>query len=79
MIKRKKIESVLRRKVRVKMTKRKRGRFTVRIPALLFPGYDGRTYDVEESFTRRRDALTFLYTKLRCVQEITIEVKGAPK
>jgi len=79
MIKRKKIESVLRSKVRVKMTKRKRGRFTVRIPALLFPGYDGRTYDVEESFLRRRDALTFLYTKLRLIGSITIELKGAPK
>lgn len=78
-MKRKKIEAVLRRKVRVKMTKRKRGRFTVRLPALLFPGYDGRTYDVEESFVRRRDALVFLYTKLRLIQEITIELKGAPK
>lgn len=78
-MKRKKIESVLRRKVRLKLTKRKRGRFTVRIPALLFPGYDGRTYPVEETFTRRREALTFLYTKLRLIGEITIELKGAPK
>jgi len=79
MIKRKKIESILRQKVRIKMTKRKRGRFTVRIPALLFPGYDGRTYDVEETFTRRRDALTFLYTKLRLIQELTVELKGSKK
>lgn len=78
-MKRKKIEAVLRRKVRLKITKRKRGRFTVRIPALLFPGYDGRTYDAEETFTRRRDALVFLYTKLRLIGEITIELKGFPK
>jgi len=64
-MKRAKLEAVLRRKWRLKITNRKRGRFVVR--------FNGSTSEV---FPNKRQAMTWLYTTLRClpVREISIEV-----
>jgi hypothetical protein len=74
-MKRSKLEAVLRRLIVLRITKRKRGRFTVSIPMLFDPTYPAPT------FPTRKEALTYLFTKLRCAsaEPIRIEVKGEPK
>jgi hypothetical protein len=66
------LEKVLRRKIRIKITRRKRGRFRVTIP-FGFSDKGGGT--VSETFPRKKEALVWLYTMLRCLEPkiITIE------
>lgn len=69
-MKKSKLEQVLRRKVRIKITRRKRGWFHVVIPAAFSP--DGQRTVLFHR--RKRDALVSLYTKLRCAEPIVITV-----
>lgn len=72
-MKKSKLDAVLRRKVRIKITRRKRGAFEVVFPHHL-------TYD-KAPFSKRcpskRLALVYLFTVLRCLEPITIEVRRA--
>lgn len=74
-----KIQAVLNRKIRVKITRRKRGRFRVVIPAALAgpadvdPAMNDRG-ELSETFTRKKDALTWLLVKLRCMEQLAITV-----
>ena len=70
-MKKSKLEQVLRRKVRIKITRRKRGRFRVLIPSDL--GSHPVAY-----FSKKRDALTWLYTELRCITPKIIRVDIVP-
>jgi hypothetical protein len=74
-MKKSKLDAVLQRKVRIKITKRKRGRFEVVLPAELFDddGFRRRT------FGRKREAMVYLLTRLRCMKPFTIEINGSPK
>lgn len=69
------LNKILRRLVRLKITKRKRGRFTVKIPPLWDATVPAPT------FPTRKEALTYLAIKLRCASAdpLLIEVKGEPK
>lgn len=69
-MKRAKLEAVLRRKIRLKITKRKRGVFMVVIPPELNFGLTN-----YKSFSTKKEALIFLFIQLRCLSEIVIEVK----
>lgn len=68
-MKRAKLEAVLRRKFRLRITTAKRGKFEVRV----HPG-DKVVYRC----SRKREALVWLYTQLRCLDEVVFEIrKGA--
>lgn len=69
-MKKSKLEAVLRRKVRIKITRRKRGRFRVWVPA----GLNGTAGPVAMVFLRKREAMTWLFTFLRCLQSLTVQV-----
>jgi hypothetical protein len=82
-----KIQAVLNRKVRLKITRRKRGRFRVVIPAGL-AGFlnspdeedpdqklDGYDVVIAREFTRKTDALTWLLVKLRCLTPQLVRVE----
>lgn len=70
-MKKSKLEQVLRRKIRIRITKRKRGPwFQVTIPAVLSP--DGQK--TIGTLKGKREALTWLYTKLRCMEPAIVTV-----
>jgi len=64
------IYAVLFRKVRIKITRRKRGRFRVVIPAGFQPEYG----EQSETFSRKQEALVWLFTKIRCLEPMVIRV-----
>jgi hypothetical protein len=77
-----KIEAVLNRKIRLKITRRKRGGFQVTIPAAFADGLSIPERDMmpagkglSKTFARKTDALTWLLVKLRCMQPLTISVE----
>lgn len=73
-MKRASLEAVLRRKVRLKITARKRGGpFEVCFPSHLT--HDGQPF--VKRCPSKRTALVWLLTQLRCLEEITIEVRRA--
>jgi hypothetical protein len=82
-----KLDAVLRRKVRIKITRRKRGRFRVVIPAGMagFLGnpneedpdqqLDGYDVVIAKEFARKTEALTWLLVKLRCLTPQLVRVE----
>ena len=73
-MKRATLEAVLRRKVRLKITSRKRGgEFEVCFPARMT--HDGQPF--VKRCGSKREALVWLLVQLRCLEEIVIEVRRA--
>ena len=73
-MKRTTLEAVLRRKIRLKITTRKRGGlFEVCFPARLT--HDGQPF--VKRCPSKRAALVYLLVQLRCLEEITIELRRA--
>lgn len=68
-MKRSALEAVLRRKVRLKISSKKRGRFGLNLTA------DGRLENFQP-FPNKRQALVALFTRLRTMPEIVIEVRA---
>lgn len=78
-MKKSKLDAVLRRKVRIKITRRKRGHFRIFIPFELAGSINPADCalsmnGITKTFTRKTDALVWLHTKLRCMTPKTIEV-----
>jgi hypothetical protein len=74
-MKRAKIESLLRRKIRLKITSQKRG------PVALVMRVDGVVFK-STPFPNKKTALVALYARLRCASEIVLgveSVKGGAK
>lgn len=67
-MKRTQLEEVLRRKVRLKISSKKRGRFAINLVA-------SGSLVKWESFPNKRTALTALYTRMRLMPDIVIECK----
>lgn len=83
-MKKSKLDAVLRRKVRIKITRRKRGHFRVIVPIELAGSFNPTDcaldteyglHVISKTFTRKTEALIWLYTKLRCMTPKTIEIR----
>jgi len=72
-MKRSTLEAMLRRKIRIQITKRKRGKFRLIFPFVLDEG------TVYSELPTRKQALQLLAIRLRCMEPITIKIEGSPK
>jgi hypothetical protein len=71
-MKRSKLDAVLRRKVRLEITKRRRGHFEVVFP----PALTKIGEPTSAPFPSRKAALTYLFVRLRCLPDLHIQLLG---